>query len=175
MDTRKGVQVALLLAIGFILHYITPPILFGMKPDFLLVMMFIALILNRGNYRLAVLTGLLGGILSAITSTFPGGQIANIIDKLLTAHCAYLMIKFLPTSLSKIVSAEIVAVIGTLLSGVFFLTAAALIVGLPGSFIALFLAVVLPATLINAIAIAILQPAVQMGQQAVSHPTSKQV
>lgn len=172
MDVRKGIQVALLLAIGYILHFITPPILFGMKPDVLLLMMFIALLLHHDDYKLVVVTGLLGGILAAITSTFPGGQLPNIIDKLLTASCAFLIIKALPKALPQIVKAEIVSILGTLLSGLFFLGSAALIVGLPGSFTALFVAVVLPAALINAIAIAILQPVVQVSQRMVARPTS---
>ncbi|MBO8125983.1 MAG: tryptophan transporter [Firmicutes bacterium] len=172
MKVRDGIQIALLLAIGYILHFITPPLLFGMKPDTLLLMMFIALLLKGKDYKTVLATGLLGGILAAITSTFPGGQLPNIIDKLLTASFAYLLIKTLPKTLPSIVTAEIVTITGTLASGLFFLTAAALIVGLPGSFKALFIAVVIPAAVINAIAIAVLQPVVGLGHQMVTKSVS---
>ncbi len=172
MQVRDGVQVALLLAIGYILHFITPPLLFGMKPDTLLLMMFIALLLKHDSYKMVLVTGLLGGVLAAITSTFPGGQLPNIIDKTVTASIVYLILRYLPISLPQIVRAEIITIVGTALSGLVFLGSAALIVGLPGSFSALYITVVIPAIVINAIAIAVLQPVVQLSQNMVRRPTS---
>ncbi|WP_276310788.1 tryptophan transporter, partial [Bacillus sp. STP3] len=50
---------------------------------------------------------------------------------------------------------------GTFISGLLFLALALLIVGLPGGFTALVLAVVLPAAALNTIAIIIMHPIVQ--------------
>ncbi|NLY56443.1 MAG: tryptophan transporter [Firmicutes bacterium] len=172
MQVRDGIQVALLLAIGYILHFITPPLLFGMKPDTLLLMMFIALLLKHDDYKMVLVTGLLGGVLAAITSTFPGGQLPNIIDKAVTASIVYLILRSLPASLSPIVRAEIITIVGTALSGLVFLGSAALIVGLPGSFSALYITVVIPAIAINAIGIAVLQPVVQFSQNLARRPRS---
>ena len=73
MNLKNNIVTTLLLAIGFILHYITPGILGGMKFDFLLIFIIISLLINR-KFGNAILTGLLGGILSAMTTTFPGDK-----------------------------------------------------------------------------------------------------
>ena len=90
MNLRKIIISSLLLAIGLVLYQVTPPILFGMKPDILLSMMFIAILVNK-DYKMALLVGLAAGVLTAATTTFPAGQIPNIIDKLITCNCVYLM------------------------------------------------------------------------------------
>ncbi|MDD4570180.1 MAG: tryptophan transporter, partial [Tepidanaerobacteraceae bacterium] len=38
---------SLLIAIGLVLHYVVPPIVGGMKPDFLLAMLFVALYIDH--------------------------------------------------------------------------------------------------------------------------------
>ena len=40
MNTKVLVSLALLVGIGAVLHTVVPPILFGMKPDMMLTMMF---------------------------------------------------------------------------------------------------------------------------------------
>lgn len=92
MNLRKLILSSLLLAIGMVLHQIVPPFLFGMKPDFLLSTMFIAIALSD-DYKLTLLIGLSAGILTAATTTFPGGQMPNIIDKLITCNLVYLLLK----------------------------------------------------------------------------------
>src|SRR5690554_479311 len=92
MNLKNNIVTTLLLAIGFILHYITPGILGGMKFDFLLIFIIISLLINR-KFGNAILTGLLGGILSAMTTTFPGGQIPNILDKIITCLVLFIIIR----------------------------------------------------------------------------------
>ncbi|WP_125153052.1 tryptophan transporter [Clostridium rectalis] len=150
MKIKKFIISALFLAIGFILHQLTPPFLFGMKPDFLLVMMFIA-IFAAEDYKLTICIGLISGLLTAATTTFPGGQISNIIDKIITSQIVYIMFKLLRYKLNKNISMILIAVIGTFISGIIFLTSAFFIVGLPITFKALVLTVVLPATVVNSI------------------------
>lgn len=155
MNLRKLVTASLLLAIGMILHQMTPPLVMGMKPDFLLAMMFIAIALCD-DYKLTVVIGIVAGILTAATTTFPGGQLPNIVDKLITSQVAFLMFKIVKTKLSNQISMITVSIIGTLISGSVFLASALFIVGLPAPFEVLFLTIVIPATAINAIASAVL-------------------
>ena len=62
-----------------------------MKPDMMLLMMFLAIVLFPEKKNVLVVA--LGcGLLSALTTGFPGGQIPNIIDKLVTAFVFYFLI-----------------------------------------------------------------------------------
>src|SRR3712207_8592905 len=63
MKLKKFIMCALFLTMGFLLHQITPPILFGMKPDFLLIMMFIAIIFSGNDYKMILTVGIVSGIL----------------------------------------------------------------------------------------------------------------
>lgn len=145
------VLTSLLIAIGLVLHQITPPIAGGMRPDFLLSMMFVAVFLNKTKKN-AFLAGTLAGVFSAITTTFPGGQIASIFDKLIASFVVLFLVKVF-SKLNYRISVVLTTIIGTIVSGVVFLAVALLIVGnLPIAFPTLVLTVVLPATIINAIA-----------------------
>lgn len=155
MNLRKLITASLLLAIGMILHQMTPPLVMGMKPDFSLAMMFIAIALCD-DYKLTIVIGIAAGILAAATTTFPGGQLPNIIDKLITSQMAFLMFKIVKNKLNNQISMITVSIIGTLISGSVFLSSALFIVGLPAPFEVLFLTVVIPATAINTVASAVL-------------------
>lgn len=166
MNLRKMVVSSLLLSIGLILHQIMPPILFGMKPDIMLCMMFIAIALNK-DYKMTLLVGLLAGILTAATSTFPGGQIPNIIDKFVTANLIYFIFKVFGNKVNQQMQMIVAAIVGTLISGTVFLGSAYFLVGLPGSFATLMLAVVLPATVFNAVGCTVLYNAVSLSLKRV--------
>ena len=84
MNTKVLVSLALLVGIGAVLHTVVPPILFGMKPDMMLTMMFLAILLFPSIKNVA-LVSLTTAVISALTTSFPGGQIANLIDKPITA------------------------------------------------------------------------------------------
>lgn len=156
MNLRKMILTSLFLALGLVLHQAMPPILFGMKPDIMICMMFIAILLNRGDYKMTLIIGIIGGLFAAMTSTFPGGQVPNMIDKMVTANCIFFLYKALDKKTSDQVQIAIAAVLGTLVSGTVFLGSAALLAGLPGPFMALMLAVVLPAVAINALGCSVL-------------------
>jgi len=163
MNTKVLVSLALLVGIGAVLHTVVPPILFGMKPDMMLTMMFLAILLFPSIKNVA-LVSLTTAVISALTTSFPGGQIANLIDKPITAFVffALFMLVKKATGIKTPVAAALTAV-GTLVSGTVFLAAAALIVGLPGgnSVMALVAAVVLPATVVNTIVMVVIYPIVQ--------------
>lgn len=151
MKIKDITLVALLLAIGAVLHQVSPPFFFGMRPDTLLAMFFVSLIVVKNN-KIGFAAGVAAGLISALTTTFPGGQLANIIDKLVTTTVLLLLLSVLRNRLGQFSLSIVVAVIGTMVSGGAFLAAALFTVGLPAPFMALFTAVVLPATLFNAIA-----------------------
>ena len=144
---------SLLLGVGLILHQIEPAI-FGVKPDMTLIMLFSIMLLNKKDYKTCLICGIITGIFSAMTTTFPGGQIPNLIDKFITVNIMYMVMRIMyKIKRSDYFVCPILMIIGTMVSGYAFLYAAQLIVGLPGgmSLHALFTAVVIPAVIINMI------------------------
>lgn len=158
MKLRDMIETALFLAIGYVLHAIVPPILMGMKPDLLLAMLFLV-ILRRPSFRNALLAGAIAGIITAMTTSFPGGQVANIVDKLVTSLVTCAMVQLFGR-VDRRITAGFVGVIGTVISGTIFLGTALVMVGLPGPFAALFTTVVLPAAALNTVALVIIYPIV---------------
>ena len=150
MKLRNMIMTSLLIAVGFVLHHITPPIMGGMRPDFLLAMMFVALYLDDSPKN-AFLAGALSGIFAALTTTFPGGQVGNIADKMVAAFAMILIIRAF-SRFNPHFSVPAAAFIGTVISGVTFLSVALLVAGgLPMAFSALFITVVIPAAVVNVI------------------------
>lgn len=157
MNTKNLVALALLVGMGAVLHAVVPGIVFGMKPDMMLTMMFLGIILFPDR-KSVLLLALVTGIISGLTTTFPGGLFPNIIDKAVTAFIFFGLFLALNKFRSNIVSVGVLTAVGTLISGTVFLGSAYVIVGLPGPFAALFAGVVLPATLVNTIAMVVLYP-----------------
>lgn len=145
---RKNILTALLMAVGFILRQLIPGFIGGMKGDIMLSVIFVSLLINR-EFKNALLTGLLGGLITAMTTTFPGGQLPNIIDKLITCMVVYYMIKALGRFEGNPVATGAIAFVGTVISGSIFLASARMISGLPAPFATLFSVVVLPTALVN--------------------------
>lgn len=110
------------MALGLVLHLMVPGIFFGVKPDFLLSMMFISLMIV-GDVKEAVLIGVAGGIMSALTTGFPGGQIPNFIEKIITSLVVFYVIKAMDKnfSIAKII---LIFALGTMVSGTLFLSIA---------------------------------------------------
>ncbi|KKK35989.1 tryptophan transporter [Mesobacillus campisalis] len=157
MNTKNLVALALLVGMGAVLHTIVPPFILGMKPDMMLTMMFLGIILFPDK-KSVLLVALVTGILSAMTTGFPGGQIPNIIDKLVTAFVFYGLLTAFRKFHGSVINAAVLTAVGTIVSGTVFLASAYLIVGLPGAFVGLFAGAVLPAVVFNAAFMAILFP-----------------
>ena len=152
MKTKQLVINSLLLSVGFLLHYITPTLGIPMQIDFSLITMILVINLNKNNLGSCIASGIATGIFSGITSKFPLGLVPNIIDKIVTTVVAYFLIKLLDkTSLQSRIKTVVVYAMGTLISGITFLTSALILVGLPASFGLLFVTVVIPAVVINTI------------------------
>ena len=160
MNTKKMVINALLLAIGAILHQITPALGLPMQPDFALAMLFIIMIINNNDYKTSLISAIITGVFTALTTKFPGGQLPNIIDKLITVNLIYIILLTVNKTLKYIninnnIKQNLLVIIsfplGTLISGTTFLISAQYIVGLPAKFSILFVTTVIPALLINTI------------------------
>ena len=150
--TKQLVTNALLLAVGFLLHYVTPAIGLPMQIDFSLITLILIINLNRNSFSTCIAGGIATGIFSGITTKFPLGFIPNIIDKITTAIFVYLLIKLLDkTTLSSKIKAIVVNAVGTLVSGTVFLVSALLFTGLPAPFGVLFVTVVVPAIAVNTV------------------------
>ncbi|WP_226576744.1 tryptophan transporter [Halobacillus litoralis] len=158
MNTRVLIMLSLLVGIGAVLHAVAPPFLFGMRPDTMLPMMFLGIMLFPKAPYVLVLS-LATGFISAMTTTVPGGQLANIIDKPLTAF-AFLGLVLLTKKIShhKFTLAALTA-LGTMISGAIFISVALYVIGLlESSFLALFISVVLPAAAFNVLFVGVMYP-----------------
>lgn len=147
--TKQLVTNSLLLAVGFILHYVTPAI-GSMQIDFSLITLILIVSLNKNSFSTCIASGVVTGIFSGITTKFPLGFIPNLIDKITTAIAVYLLLKLLDkTALNNKIKTIVVNAVCTLVSGIVFLASALLLVGLPAPFSVLFITVVIPAIAIN--------------------------
>lgn len=159
MNTKSLVLMSLLVGVGAALYLVIPGFGNGMKPDFMLTMMFIGILLFPKASHVFLLA-LTTGVLSGLFSTFPAGFIPNVIDKFITAFVFYAVVFVLKNYSSKLPVATVLAGAGTLLSGVIFLSVAIFVIGVEVPFLPLVLTVVLPAVVINAIALFVIFPIV---------------
>ena len=175
MNTKKMVINALLLAIGAILHQITPALGLPMQPDFALAMLFIIMIISNNDYKTSLISAIITAVFTALTTKFPGGQLPNIIDKLITVNLMYIILLAINKILKYInnnnLKQNLLLIIifstGTLISGTTFLLSAQYIVGLPAEFSILFITIVIPAILINTIGGFILYQAISLSLKKV--------
>ena len=152
MKTKQLVTNSLLLAIGFLLHYVTPAIGLPMQIDFSLITLILIITLNKNSFSTCIAGGIATGIFAGLTTKFPMGLIPNIIDKLVTTVAVYLLIRLLDkTTLHSRIKAVVTNAVGTLVSGVVFLVSALLLVGLPVPFSVLFVTIVIPAVVVNTV------------------------
>jgi len=160
MKTRELVLAGILLALGLTLHTVTPSLFGSVKPDFLLATLFIA-ILYQPKLNNVLIIGIVAGIMAALTTGFPGGQIPSILDKVFTALFVLIYIKGMKFSLNSI-KVALLGFVGTILSGIIFLGSASLMVGLPVSFSSLFILIVVPTALANTVLTVILYQTAQL-------------
>ncbi|MFJ8236666.1 tryptophan transporter [Ureibacillus sp. NPDC094379] len=157
MNTKNLVLMALLVGVGTALYLIIPGINGGMKPDFMLTMMIIGILLFptvKETFLISVATGVLSGLFS----TFPGGFVPNIIDKAVTGFVVLAVVLVLRHFVQKIAVSTVLVGLGTMLSGSVFLSMALALTEVPIDFAVMFVTVVLPAVAMNAIAFVIIYP-----------------
>ena len=148
MNTKKVTVNAILIAIGVILHIAAPSIGLPAQPDFAVAMLFIIMLLNK-DYKTTIISGVIMGIFTALTTKTPGGQLPNIIDKIITCNIIYLVLMPLRDKVSKNIQAVVILLLGTLISGFRFLTSLAVIYGIEGTITAAVIAIVLPTAVVN--------------------------
>jgi len=155
-NLRDYVLAGLLLAMGLVLHYVTPSTGTPVKPDFLLSMLFVCLLIFD-DISLGISAGVAAGILSGLTTSVPGGFLPNLIDKIITTVAFIGLIRVFKKYINQYVTSIIVPIIGTIFSGTIFLLAAILLgVFPPQTFMPAFITAVLPATVGNVVLVAIL-------------------
>lgn len=159
MNTKNLVLMALLVSVGAALYVIIPGFSGGMKPDFMLTMMFIGILLFP-NVKSVFLLAVTTGVISGLFSTFPGGFVPNILDKFITAFVFLAFVLILKNIIRKLPVAIALCAGGTVLSGTVFLSSAIFIIGANIPFGVLFTTVVLPAMLLNGVAFAFIYPIV---------------
>lgn len=151
MDTKKLTVSSIFLSVGLLLHYVTPALVMGVKPDFLLVMMFLG-IFFMDNVKEAFVLSLFAGLLAAFTTNFPMGQLPNILDKIVSGIVVYYLFKVMGKNKVK---SNFVFMIGTLISGFVFLSLAIPMGMGTENFTnllpSMFLAVCLPTSILNTI------------------------
>ena len=163
MRIQNMVLTSLLLAMGFVLHSIVPGV-FGMKFDLMLTFMFIAIIIQP-TLKNMFLTGALTGILTAMTTTFPGGQLPNLFEKIITAFVVYVLILLMQKVKNNSLKATVIGFVGTFLSGIVFLTLALMMVGLPAPLTVLVASIVIPTAFTNAFLTLIVYRATRLAQK----------
>ena len=149
MNTKTLVQGAIFIALGTILHTIVPGFFNGMKPDFMLFCLIAYIMLNPKPLPTLAM-GVATGVMAALTTQFPGGQLPSMFDKIIAAFSVLLMVRTFPGKGS--VQKAVIYFLATIISGAVFLGTAMLFVGLPGdaAFTAMFVAVVLPTAAMTA-------------------------
>lgn len=158
MNTRILVLLSLFVGIGAVLHAIMPPLFFGMRPDMLLAMMFLGIIMFPKLPYVLVLS-VATGIVSALTTTAPGGQIANLIEKPVTGLIVFTLVLGLQKFRQERIKAAVLTAVGTIISGSIFLGLILFVIGLmDAGFTAMFLTVVLPTALLNTVLMVVLHP-----------------
>lgn len=150
MSTKKITMNAILIAIGVILHIVAPSIGLPAQPDFAIAMLFVIMLLNK-DYKTILICGIVIGIFTAMTTKTPGGQLPNIIDKVITCNIMYCVLLPLREKINKDVNAIILFLVGTLVSGTIFLTSLATIYGIEGSILTTIIAIVIPTAIVNTI------------------------
>jgi hypothetical protein len=160
MNTRILVILSLLVGMGAVLHFIMPPI-YGVTPDMMLAMMFIGIMLFPKLKYVGILA-IATGVLSALTTSAPGGQIANMIEKPITAMIFFALFLVFKDRINIKIGVPVLTAIGTMISGSIFLLLVFYVIGLmEGVFLLAFTTAVLPAAGLNTILMIIIYPVVQ--------------
>lgn len=148
MVIKDVVLVSVLIALGTIVNAIFPPVFMGMKPDFTLLILFIVILFKR-DFKLTLVASIVTGIICAMTTGYPGGQIPNIIDKLVTSLIIYFAISRIGRH--NLITSCITCFVGSLLSGIVFLSTVMILVGLSASLMSMITTIVLPLTCLNTV------------------------
>lgn len=159
MKNKNLVLSALLLTIGLVLHTLVPGIFGLMKPDFLVAFFFMALFL-LDSLQEAITVSVACAILASMTTSMPGGEVANIVDKLVCGPIVFILGQRVK-QMSPLLQSLTLGTLGTLLSGSIFLITLSFLGLLPMDFIQMILVIVVPTAIANTFLFFILLKALQ--------------
>jgi hypothetical protein len=154
------ILVAVLLAAGAVLKLLVGSVinLFGMKPNFIIAMYCLAILLLRPA-KLSTAVGqaaIIGILAGAICQFLPGTPWLNFISELLGAVCMALLIR-LPMKIGKVnLTAAIATFLSTLVSGGTFVACLFLLLDAATKSLVAYVPIVLSTALINAIIVQLL-------------------
>ena len=151
-EIRNLILTAVLLAAGAVLKFFAGSIINigGMKPNFIIAMYCLAILLIRPNIGRAAIIGILAG---AICQFFPGTPYLNFISELAGAVVMALMIR-LP--LQKNVSSLVSTFVSTVVSGGLFTVCLFLFAGATMETMVAYVPIVLCTALINTVIVGVL-------------------
>jgi hypothetical protein len=163
-QTKKGLQIrdvlliGILLAAGAVLKFFVGAVInFGMKPNFIIAMYCLTILLIKPGIIEAAVIGLLAG---AICQFFPGQPYINFVSELLGAIAMCLLIKIPLEKIKLPVKTIVCTFLSTLVSGFSFI-AAMYIMYYSGADIkptplAIFMAIIFGTAAINAVIVQVL-------------------
>lgn len=155
-EAKKGLSiqdimlVAVLLAAGAVLKYFVGSVVNfgGMKPNFIIAMYCLAILLIRPKVYEAAVIGLLAG---GICQLFPGSPYINLASELIGAVAMSLII-LIPMNIKKFSLQPIVATfISTVLSGGTFVVCLFLFLGADSSSLIMYVPIVLGTAVLNTV------------------------
>ena len=91
------------------------------------------------------------GIFTAMTTKTPGGQLPNMIDKIVTCNVMFLLLKPFRERINRDIQMGVLLLLGTMISGVIFLSSLAILYGIEGSIITAIIVIVIPTAIINVV------------------------
>jgi Tryptophan transporter TrpP len=156
-NTKSLALTSVLIALGYVFHTVVPPLFFGMKPDLLLVMMFLAIMLSPTKQNV-IIASMAAGVISALTTGMAGGQIANIVEKPITAFIFLALFLLAKKVKVNAISAVLLTVVGTIISGTLFLMVAMLVAGLPGTLLSFIGMIVVPTSIVSGLIMFFIYP-----------------
>ncbi|WP_323611324.1 tryptophan transporter [Erysipelothrix enhydrae] len=140
----------LFLTLGLVLHITVPGAVGLMKPDFMLAFFFFALF-ELQSFREVVVISIVCGFLTAMTTSMPGGEIANVVDKLVTGPLVFYTYKFLINRFNQKITYCLISSIGTFVSGVIFLSVVQVLGGIQLPFEVFLFGIILPSMVVNSL------------------------
>lgn len=150
--------IGILLAAGAVLKFFVGNVInFGMKPNFIISMYCLVILLVKPKLKETAIIGILAG---AICQFFPGQPYINLVSELVGAVCMYLLTK-IPMQIGKISLQPIVTTFfSTLVSGFTFIGTMYLMyysgADITPTPLAAFLAIIFGTAIINAIIVQVL-------------------
>lgn len=163
--TRRGMSVsdlilvAVLLAAGAVLKYFAGSIIniAGMKPNFIIAMYCLAILLIRPRLHESLIIGLLAG---AVCQLFPGTPYINLISEVCGAAVMGLMVKLpMISAQNKLVSTAanaLAAFVSTVVSGGVFTVCLFLVLDAAATAMAAYVPIVLCTAIFNAVIVSLL-------------------